>query len=158
MENYTTKQNVLNLILSEFPERKSQRLHLTLALYFLNCFYINGTSASKYLEKPGVVEQDLYPKFLFSLDNWEINTYCPSEITPEVDFNPEDLSYSWNESSLDLGIKDFILKTYKENIKDKTDFDLVDLWHEEDFVLDVINENKTVDFSYEVYNKWKSKK
>lgn len=95
---YTDKQTIINLILTEQPELKRHSLRISLYMYFLFCLYIKLTSPVK--EKIGIIEQNnFYPKYLFE-PNWYYNTYGPKD--DSFNFDPEDTSYEWNQTSFDF--------------------------------------------------------
>lgn len=97
---YTDKQNVINMILTQAPDVKGHNLRINLYTYFLFGAYIDFTS--KFKEQYGVIEQDLYPKYLFESD-WYYNPYDPKD--DSFDFDPKDTSYEWGATSFDVEIR-----------------------------------------------------
>jgi len=152
---YTDKQTIINLILTEQPELKHCNLRISLYMYFLFCLYIKLTSPVK--EQIGIIEQDnFYPKYLFE-PNWYYNTYGPRD--ESFDFDPEDTSYEWNQTSFDLEILQFLVNSIHNNLKNHNDFQLVDRWLEEPYVIhyhaNKNNDNQKVTINLEdIYDLW----
>ena len=140
---------------TEQPELKGYPIRINLYMYFLFCLYIKSTSPVK--EQYGVIEQDnFFPRYLFE-PNWYYNTYGPRD--DSFDFNPEDTSYEWNQSSFDLEIQQFLVNSIHNSLKPVNDFQLVDRWLEEPYVIDYHasksdNKQKVSVNLQDVYNLW----